>query len=83
MLVLSRKVNESIILNDNIRITLLGIRGNQIRLGIEAPANVTVLREELARRNRSESETLPEASANSRPAVNRMEIEVPLSAVKC
>lgn len=47
MLVLSRKLNEKIIVGQNIRITLVGIRGNQVRLGIEAPDDVKVLREEL------------------------------------
>ena len=47
MLVLSRKQNQSIIINDNIRITVVSIRGNQVRIGIEAPASVPVFREEL------------------------------------
>jgi carbon storage regulator len=47
MLVLSRKLNESIILGGEIRIVVLGIRGGQIRLGIEAPERVGIIREEL------------------------------------
>jgi carbon storage regulator len=47
MLVLSRKVNESIVIDGQIRITLLMIRGNQVRIGIAAPGRVVVLREEL------------------------------------
>ena len=47
MLVLSRKVNESIVLDGNIRLVVLGIRGNQIRLGVEAPERVGIVREEL------------------------------------
>src|SRR4051794_21061950 len=47
MLVLSRKLNETIVIDGNIRITVVGIRGNQIRLGIEAPDRVKVFREEL------------------------------------
>ncbi len=49
MLVLSRRLNERILIGDNIRITVLGIRGNQVRLGIEAPGEVRVIREELTR----------------------------------
>jgi carbon storage regulator len=50
MLVLTRKLNESIIINDDIRITVVGIRGNHVRLGIEAPDSVPIFREELCRR---------------------------------
>jgi carbon storage regulator len=47
MLVLSRKKNESIIISDNITITVIEIRGDKIRLGIEAPKDVTVHRREV------------------------------------
>jgi carbon storage regulator len=47
MLVLSRKMNETIIIADNIRVTVVGIRGSQVRLGIEAPATVGICRDEL------------------------------------
>jgi carbon storage regulator len=47
MLVLSRKLNESIIIDGDIRITIVGIRGNHVRVGIEAPDSVRIIREEL------------------------------------
>jgi len=47
MLVLSRKQNQAIVIDGNIRITVTSIRGNQVRLGIEAPAAVAIFREEL------------------------------------
>jgi len=47
MLVLSRKVNEQIVIGDNIRVTVVSIRGNQIRLGFEAPPEVLIFRDEL------------------------------------
>jgi carbon storage regulator len=47
MLVLSRKQSQSIVINGNIRITVVSIRGNQVRIGIEAPDSVAVFREEL------------------------------------
>ena len=50
MLVLSRKLNETIIIDGDIRITVVGIRGNQVRLGIEAPDSVAILREEVCNR---------------------------------
>jgi carbon storage regulator CsrA len=47
MLVLSRKIDEQIIIGDDIRITVVSIRGNQVRLGFEAPPRVSIFREEL------------------------------------
>ena len=47
MLVLSRKLNESIIVDGNIRITIVGIRGNHVRVGIEAPDSIPIIREEM------------------------------------
>ncbi len=47
MLVLSRKKNESIIINDHITITVVEIRGDKVRLGIEAPKDVAVHRREV------------------------------------
>jgi len=47
VLVLSRKLNESIIIDDQIKITIVEIRGDKIRLGIEAPKNVSVHRREV------------------------------------
>jgi len=47
MLILNRKVNETIVIGEDIRITLLGVDGEKIKVGIEAPQEVKVLREEL------------------------------------
>ena len=47
MLVLSRKINETIIINDNIVITVVDIRGDKVRLGIDAPKDVPVHRQEV------------------------------------
>jgi carbon storage regulator len=47
MLVLSRQRDESIIIGDNVQITIVDIRGDKVRLGIEAPADVTVHRKEV------------------------------------
>jgi carbon storage regulator len=47
MLVLSRKLNESIVINDNVVVTVLGVKGNTVRLGIEAPGEIPVHRQEL------------------------------------
>ncbi len=47
MLALSRKKDESIIINDNIEITVIEIKGDQIKLGINAPKNVPIYRKEV------------------------------------
>ena len=47
MLVLSRQVDESIIINDNIVITVLAIEGDRIKIGIKAPRDIPILRQEL------------------------------------
>lgn len=47
MLILTRKLGESITIGDSIRVSVLGIRGRQVRLGIDAPAEVVVHREEI------------------------------------
>lgn len=47
MLILTRRVSEALIFDDNIKVTVLGIKGNQIRLGIDAPKEITVDREEI------------------------------------
>ena len=47
MLVLTRKVNQSIIISDNVEVVVLEVRGEQVRLGIRAPKDVTVHRKEI------------------------------------
>ena len=47
MLVLSRRVSETLMLGENVKVTVLGISGNQVRLGITAPDSVGVHREEV------------------------------------
>ncbi len=61
MLVLSRKLGEKIVIGDNIVVTVVKIDRNQIRIGIEAPHDVPVYREEIApqRTTRSDSNVTP------------------------
>ena len=59
MLVLSRKVGERILIGDQIAITVVRIAGQGVRLGSDAPANLVVVREELANRQHEESATQP------------------------
>lgn len=50
MLILTRKVGESVLIGDDISITVLSVRGNQIKLGVQAPKEVSVHREEIYQR---------------------------------
>jgi carbon storage regulator len=56
MLVLTRKAGESIVIGSDIRVTVLELQGRQIRLGIEAPSDVSVHRGEVYERIREENE---------------------------
>jgi carbon storage regulator len=58
MLVLSRKLGEKIVIGDNIVITVVKIDRNQIRIGIEAPHDIPVYREEIAPERESRAETV-------------------------
>lgn len=50
MLVLSRKIDESIIISDNIEIKIIDVVGERVKIGIEAPKNVTIFREEISQK---------------------------------
>lgn len=65
MLVLSRKVGETIIIADNIRVTVVSVKGDRVRLGIEAPQEVTVDRAEVHARRMSFVEVPIHAEADS------------------
>lgn len=63
MLVLSRKKDESIIINDHIRVTIVEIRGDKVRLGIEAPKDVSVHRREVYEAIQSQLKAHEDASS--------------------
>jgi carbon storage regulator len=50
MLILTRRTGESLIISDDVKVTVLGIKGNQIRIGVSAPLEVAVHREEIYNR---------------------------------
>ncbi|MFK3907927.1 carbon storage regulator CsrA [Pseudomonas monteilii] len=56
MLILTRKTGETIVINKNIRVTVLAVKGNQVRIGIEAPEDVPVHRHEVQERIKAEAE---------------------------
>jgi carbon storage regulator len=56
MLVLSRQSDEAIIIGDNIRVTIVEVRGDKVRIGIDAPRDVTVHRQEIYDAIRRDSE---------------------------
>lgn len=56
MLILTRRVGESVMIGEDISVTVLGVKGNQVRLGVDAPHDVPVHREEIYQRIQREDE---------------------------
>jgi carbon storage regulator len=59
MLILTRRVGETLMIGDAVSVTVLGVKGNQVRIGINAPKDVAVHREEIYQRIKREHETAP------------------------
>ncbi len=66
MLILTRRVNETLMIGDGITITVLGVKGGQVRLGINAPRDVAIHREEVLHRMSGDGESA-ENSATEPP----------------
>ena len=64
MLALSRKVNESIMLGNDIEVTVLEIKGDQVKIGIKAPKNVSIFRKEIYVQIEEENKTAAEQTAD-------------------
>ncbi len=63
MLILTRRVGETLMIGDSVTVTILGVKGNQVRVGITAPKDVAVHREEIFQRIGKEGAALPGAQA--------------------
>lgn len=73
MLVLSRKTGQTIMIGDDIYLTVLGVKGNQIRLGIDAPEEVAVHREEIYMRIKQNAEPKAPVSVTYRRAMPKID----------
>jgi carbon storage regulator len=56
MLILTRRVGETLMIGDEVTVTVLGVKGNQVRIGVNAPKDVAVHREEIYDRIRQEND---------------------------
>ena len=65
MLILTRRVGETLMIGDEVTVTVLGVKGNQVRIGVNAPKDIAVHREEIYERIKREQDS---ASAGSAPS---------------
>ena len=82
MLVLSRKVGEEIVIGDNIRVRIVSVQGNQIRLGFDAPREVSIQRAELLERAERDAAARTAAQVSEKSATPDAVVPAKTEAVK-
>lgn len=63
MLILTRRVGETLMIGDDVTVTVLGVKGNQVRIGVNAPKDVSVHREEIYERIKKEQQLQQQGNA--------------------